>query len=124
MTQNSAGSSGSWDNIRLFVEYTELRCEFVEAHRCEMVQYRDELDVLFLDVDMVGGGKQNNDKRYFIYRGFTWIKYCALGSKNRRKVDDCVEELIYQTFPVEIGKRKGVLLIPKIQEIVRCKSTN
>ena len=41
-----------------------------------------------------------------MYKRFTFTKYGALGSKQRRKVDACVQELIVNTFPVERGKRK------------------
>ena len=61
---------------------------------------------MFADVAMVVGDKQNNEKRYSMYLGFIWIKYGSLESNNRRKIDNCAKELIYQTFPVEIRKRK------------------
>ena len=62
--------------------------------------------VVFLAAVVVRG-KQNNEKCYsMMYRGFTWIKYGSLGGNTMRKTNDCVDTLIYQTFPVEVGKMK------------------
>ena len=95
------------------MEYTEVKCAFFEMSRCNRVQYKNELDDFFADVAMVGGYKQNNEKRYSMYHGFIWIKYGSLGSNNRRNIDDCVEEFIYRTFPVEVGKRKQGFIASK-----------
>ena len=48
----------------------------------------------------------HNQKRYTMYRQFTTVKYGSLGNGNRRKLDDCVQELIVIYFPVDAGKRK------------------
>ena len=37
------------------------------------------------------------------------VKYGALGSRLRRKVDECVQELFFLNFPVEPKKRKRAL---------------
>ena len=82
----------SWDVW--LMEYTKGKYEFCDTRRCNRVQYKNELDGLFSDVAMVGVDKNNHERRYSMYRGFTWIKYGSLGSNNWRKIDDCVEEII------------------------------
>ena len=47
-----------------------------------------------------------NQKRYTMYCQFISMKYGLLGNRIRRKLDDCIQELIVGHFPVEAGKRK------------------
>jgi len=48
----------------------------------------------------------NNQSRYKIYRKYTHMKYGSLGTGVRREVDECVQDLIMQEFPVERGMRR------------------
>ena len=66
--------------------------------------YMDALEGLLGEVALIDW--KQNEKRYAMYKKFTVIKYGALGSKQRGKLDECVQELIVNTFPVEHGKRK------------------
>ena len=42
--------NGEW----MIVEYGGYSCEFCEAHSCDRVQYRNELESMFEDVDAMG----------------------------------------------------------------------
>ena len=88
----------------MIVEYGGHTCEFCEGHSCDCPQYRDELESMYDEVAQMG--VTNNQKRYTVYRQFTTVKYDSLGNGNRRKLDDCVQELIVTHFPVEAGERK------------------
>ena len=92
------------DDNWTMVEYSGEECEFCEGHTCDRVQYRMELDnhlneVALLDI-------MPDQKRFQMYRRFTFIKHGNLGSGVRHKLDDCMQELIVAAFPVTAGKRK------------------
>jgi len=77
--------NGEW----CIVEYGGYSCEFCEAHSCDRAQYRDELDdmlecVRLLDI-------QPHQKRFQMYRKFTFDKYGVCGTDMRHNVDDCVQ---------------------------------
>ena len=44
--------------------------------------------------------------RYMMYHQYTHIKYGSLGSGARKEVDQCVQDLVIQEFPVAVDKRK------------------
>jgi len=92
--------NGEW----LIVEYGGYSCEYCEEHSCDRAQYRDELEVMFEEVSQMG--VPPNQKRYMMYRQFIALKHGPLGNRVRRKLDDCVQELVVCHFPVEAGKRK------------------
>lgn len=51
-------------------------------------------------------GYTSEEKRLIMCKMFTAMKYGALGSKERRKINNYVQELIAVTFPVDEGNRK------------------
>ena len=91
-------------NKWMIVEYVGVVCEFCESHTCDRVQYRVELEEILNEVALLQIA--NDKKRYQMYRRFTFMKHSSLGSRVRRKLDNCVQELIVGNFPVEAGKRK------------------
>jgi len=92
------------DDKWMIVECVGVVCEFCESHTCDRVQYRVELEEMLSDVALLQIA--NDKKRYNMYRRFTFMRHSSLGSGVRRKLDECVQELIVETFPVESGKRK------------------
>ena len=92
------------DDNWTMVEYIGEECEFCEGHTCDRVQYRMELDNHLNEVALLE--MMPDQKRFQMYRRFTFIKHGNLGSGVRRKLDDCVQELIVAVFPVTAGKRK------------------
>ena len=92
--------NGEWS----IVDYGGYSCEFCEAHCCDRAQYREELDGMLEYVRQLD--LKPNQKRYQMYRRFISEKHGFCGTNMRHMVDDCVQELIVATFPVETGKRK------------------
>ena len=79
-------------------------CEFCETCSCDRALFRDELEIALTEEKMIEH-KRSNENRFAMYRKFIWMKHGHTG-KVRHEIDDCVEELILLTFPVEAGKRK------------------
>jgi len=92
------------DDNWTMVEYSGEECEFCEGHTCDRVQYRMELDNHLNEVSLLD--IMPDQKRFQMYRRFTFIKHGNLGGGVRRKLDNCVQELIVDVFPVTAGKRK------------------
>ena len=69
-----------------------------------MAKYRRELDDLLEEVAIKN--KCANQKRFIMYRQFTWIKHGRFNTNVRHQLCECVQELILLNFPVEKGKRK------------------
>ena len=99
-TRQFKKQNGKW----IIIEYGGLECEFCGCHICDRAQYRDELETMFEEVDAMG--VPSNQKRYMMYRQFIHVKHGSLGNRVRRKLCDCVQELIVLHFPVAAGKRK------------------
>ena len=100
LTRQFSKHNGEW----MIVEYGGHTCEFCEGHSCDRAQYSDELEHMYDEVAQME--VPHNQKRYTMYRQFTTVKYGSLGNGNRRKLDDCVQELIVPYFPLVAGKRK------------------
>ena len=89
----------------MIVEYTGPQCEFCEGHICNRLRYKDQLEALLTEASSTGSVNHNN-KRFMMYRRFTFLKHGQLGSNVRRRICGCVTDLIVSTFPVEAGKRR------------------
>ena len=92
--------NGEWT----IIDYAGLMCEFCEHYTCDRVQYSNELQSMCEEVGVMG--IPSNEKRYLMYRRFIDMKHGSLGKRVRKKLDECVQELIVGAFPVEAGKRK------------------
>ena len=89
---------GKWQLVEM------LTCEYCDEKNCDRCVYRDELDDKLDAVELEDG--QTNEKRYRMYRAFTFWKHGLMGPKMREEIDECVVEHITSRFPVEAGKRK------------------
>ena len=86
------------------IQFCGPKCEFCEGFMCDRMEYKEELEDMLRDVGFqVGTSKQ---KRFMMYRKFTFVRHGYLGKNERREVDYCVRDIIHATFPVEKGKRK------------------
>ena len=99
-TRQFKKQNGKW----IIIEYGGLECEFCGSHSCDRAQFRYELEVMIEYVNLLD--MKPNQKRFQMYRKFIWERYGGCGTNMRHKVDDCVQELILDNFPVEKGKRK------------------
>ena len=84
--------TGDW----CIVEYEGYSCEFCEAHYCDHAQYHDKLDGMLETVRLLD--IQSNQKRFQMYRKFTFEKYGFCGTNMRHKVDDFVQQLVVAIF--------------------------
>ena len=50
---------------------------------------------------------QSDQKHVQMYRSFTFMNQDQLGSRARRRLDNCVQDLIVWSFPAEAGKERG-----------------
>ena len=92
------------DDAWKIVEFCGPKCEFCEGFMCDRMEYKEELEDMLRDVGFqVGTSKQ---KRFMMYRKFTFVGHSYLGKNERREVDYCVRDIIHATFPVKKGKRK------------------
>lgn len=98
---------GEW----LLVENTEIKGKLYEIHRYGRIQYMNALESLI--TGMAVFDKQTSKKRYSMYRRITLEKYGAMGGNNRRNIDDYVNELNCQTFPMEVGEMKRAIVDSK-----------
>ena len=96
--------TGYFEMINGKWETTEKRvplCEYCTRNTCDRMTYGSELDteierLLTTDLEV-------RAQRYNMYRYYTLLKHGRLGQGNRRRVQECVQQLIHERFPLTFG---------------------